>query len=98
MFVIGTGSPVSAQESVSEPDDDAVVVEDVETAPTRPLVEVPVGCEPWQLADVVFIGSVVASDSKTVRFTDITVRAGDDTLISAGGTVDIRFGYDAQYV
>ena len=98
LFAFGAGSAVVAQETDAEPDDGAVVVEDVETMPTLPLVEVPVGCEPWQLADVVFIGSVVARDSKTVRFADITVRAGDDTLISAGGTVDIRFGYDAQYV
>ena len=98
VFAFGTGSVVVAQENDAEPDDGAVVVEDVETALTLPLVEVPVGCEPWQLADVVFVGTVAARDAKTVRFTDITVRAGNEVLISAGGTVDIRFGYDAQYV
>jgi hypothetical protein len=96
LFVI-TEPSVIAQESDSD-NDGSVVVDEVETLPSLPLVEVPVGCEPWLLADIVFVGTVVARDSKTVRFVDITVRSGDPNLISDGGTVDIRFGYDAQYM
>lgn len=92
-----TGPSVIAQESDSEIDG-SVVVEEVETLPSLPLVEVPVGCEPWELADIVFVGTVAARDSKTVRFVAIIVRSGDPNLISDGGTVDIRFGYDAQYM
>lgn len=96
LFAI-TGPSVIAQESDSEIDG-SVVVEEVETLPSLPLVEVPVGCELWELADIVFVGTMAARDSKTVRFVDITVRSGDPNLISDGGTVDIRFGYDAQYM
>lgn len=96
-LAVGSGSIVFAQESDSDTDG-GVVVDEVETLPSLPLVEVPVGCEPWQVADIVFVGVVVARDAKTVRFSDITVRSGDTTLISQGGTVDIRFGYDAQYM
>ena len=92
-----TGPSVIAQESDSEIDG-SVVGEEVETLPSLPLVEVPVGCELWELADIVFVGTMAARDSKTVRFVDITVRSGDPNLISDGGTVDIRFGYDAQYM
>ena len=91
----GAGGSARAQE---EPPGDEVVV-DTEVVPaTVPLVEVPQGCPPWALADVVFVGTVSARDTKTVRFDDITIRSGDDTVVGANGTIDVRFGYDAQYM
>ena len=98
VFVAVHSPTAAAQEIDSESDDGAVVVSDTETVTSLPLVEVPVGCEPWQLADVVFVGTVAARDAKTVRFADIMIRSGDASLVTEVGTIDIRFGYDAQYV
>lgn len=96
-LLLGVGLPAIAQESDSDLDG-GVVVDEADVLPSIPLVEVPVGCEPWQVADIVFVGTVIARDSKTVRFADVTVRSGNANLISEGGTVDVRFGYDAQYM
>ena len=74
VFVAVHSPTAVAQEIDSESDDGAVVVSDTETVTSLPLVEVPVGCEPWQLADVVFVGTVAARDAKTVRFADIMIR------------------------
>ena len=61
-LAVGSGSILFAQESDSDTDG-GVVVDEVETLPSLPLVEVPVGCEPWQVADIVFVGVVVARDA-----------------------------------
>lgn len=63
-----------------------------------PLVEVPVGCEIQPLPDVVFVGTVVASDYRTVRFRIDQGRAGDLAQFSAGDLVDVRYGIDAKYL
>ena len=78
--------------------DGGVVVDSGETAPTLPLVEVPFGCAPWAIADVVFVGVVTATDSRTARFGDLSVRWGQLPGLDTSGTVDIRFGIDAQYL
>ena len=79
------------------PADDGGVVAGT-TAGTLPLVPVPLGCAAPAVPDVVFLGEVAATDDRTVRFTDVTVRAGELGAFDRGGLVDVRFGYDAQYL
>jgi hypothetical protein len=64
----------------------------------QPLVEVPVGCPIQPLPDVVFVGSVVDSDYRTVRFRVDQVRAGDIGQFASSGLVDVRYGIDAKYL
>lgn len=91
---------VLAQEE--PPADDGVTVDEgvvAGTTPgTLPLVPVPLGCAAPDSPDVVFLGEVAATDDRTVRFTDVTVRAGELGSFDRGGLVDVRFGYDAQYL
>lgn len=63
-----------------------------------PLVEVPVGCPIQPLPDVVFVGTVVASDFRTVRFRIDQPRAGDIAQFAAGELVDVRYAIDAKYL
>lgn len=63
-----------------------------------PLVEVPVGCPIQPLPDVVFVGTVVASDFRTVRFRIDQARAGDISQFAAGDLVDVRYAIDAKYL
>lgn len=63
-----------------------------------PLVEVPVGCQIQPLPDVVFVGTVVAADYRTVRFRIDQARAGDIAQFAAGELVDVRYGIDAKYL
>jgi hypothetical protein len=64
----------------------------------QPLVDVPVGCPIQPLPDVVFVGTVVDTDYRTVRFSIDQVRAGDVGQFSSGGLVDVRYGIDAKYL
>jgi hypothetical protein len=64
----------------------------------QPLVDVPVGCPIQPLPDVVFVGTVVDSDYRSVRFSIDQVRAGDVGQFSSGGLVDVRYGIDAKYL
>jgi len=63
-----------------------------------PLVEVPVGCQIQPLPDVVFVGTVVASDFRTVRFRIDQARAGDIAQFAADDLVDVRYGIDTKYL
>ena len=63
-----------------------------------PLVEVPEGCQIQPLPDVVFVGTVVASDYRTSRFRIDQSRAGDLAQFAAGELVDVRYGIDTKYL
>lgn len=63
-----------------------------------PLVEVPEGCQIQPLPDVVFVGTVVASDYRTSRFRIDQSRAGDLAQFASGELVDIRYGIDTKYL
>ena len=70
-----------------------------ETTPvTLPVVPVPVGCDAPPLPHIVFVGTVVDRDFRTVRFEIDRVRAGDRAPFAADGRIDVRFGLDAQYL
>lgn len=65
---------------------------------TLPLVPVPVGCEAPPLPHIVFVGTVVERDYRTVRFEIEQVRAGRRRPFVDGDLVDVRYGLDAQYL
>jgi hypothetical protein len=64
----------------------------------RWLVPVPAGCDAPDLPDVVFLGTLQATDFRTGRFQVDQVRAGDIGRYSFGGVVDVRFGIDTKYL
>ncbi|MFZ8967620.1 MAG: hypothetical protein ACO20G_01125 [Ilumatobacteraceae bacterium] len=90
--VLVVSSPVVAQAQ----DDDGV--DEVAPVVTAPLIAVPAGCPPAGVADVVFTGEVVATDVRSARFRVATVRAGSHVEVDIGGLVDVRYGYDAQFL
>jgi hypothetical protein len=65
---------------------------------TLPVVAVPPGCEAAPLPHVVFVGTVVDRDDRTVRFEIEQVRAGDPAPFAADELIDVRYGLDAQYL
>lgn len=79
------GAPVHAQDEPAPP-------------VTLPVVPVPVGCEAPALPHIVFVGSVVERDYRTVRFEIEQIRAGRPEPFADDGLIDVRFGLDAQYL
>lgn len=63
-----------------------------------PLVEIPVGCPIQPLPDVVFVGTVTATDYRTARLRIDQARAGDIHQFAAGELVDVRYGIDTKYL
>lgn len=75
------------------------VAEDAEPAPVPDdptgrwnLIQIPAGCPNPGLPDVVFTGTLVASDARIGRFQVDQVRAGSIDQFALGGLVDVRFG------
>jgi len=66
------------------------------------LIQVPLGCPTRDGADVAFVGTVLDKDEfiekGTVRFQIDQVRAGSATPFSVDGVVDVRYGFDSQYL
>ena len=87
---------MSAGAAVAAPDDPSPTP----TAPsgTSPVVPVPPGCEAPPLPHVVFVGTVVDRDFRTVRFEIDAVRAGDPAPFASDQLVDVRYGRDVQYL
>jgi hypothetical protein len=63
-----------------------------------PLMLVPPGCEAPALPEVVFVGTVVQRDFRTVRWEIRQVRAGDPEAFGPGQQVDVRYGLDGQFL
>jgi hypothetical protein len=63
-----------------------------------PLMLVPPGCETPELPEVVFVGTVVQRDFRTVRWEIRQVRGGDPEAFGAGQQVDVRYGLDGQFL
>lgn len=102
------GAHAQAPPATTPPTTEAPPVEDSgggitgatgEQAPiTLPLVPVPVGCDAPPLPHIVFVGTVVTKDFRTVRFEIERVRAGQPQPFASGGRIDVRYGLDAQYL
>ena len=65
---------------------------------TLPVVPVPVGCAAPPIPHIVFTGTVVERDFRTVRFEIDKIRTGQGPPFVADDQVDIRYGLDAQYL
>lgn len=76
-----------------------------ETPPvvTLPIIPVPTGCTAPAQPLVVFLGTAVDRDERTVRFRIDDIRAGQTFPFGAVNDdgdeeIDVRYGFDAQYV
>lgn len=68
-----------------------------ETSRTWP-VPVPSGCDAPPLPDVVFVGTVQATDYRTGRFRIDQLRAGVIERFAFGDVVDVRYDIDTKYL
>lgn len=91
---------VPPEPPISTPGEEEAVVEDVVVAPpvTLPLIPVPVGCTPPPIPHIVFVGTVVDRDYRTVRFTIDRIRSGRSDPFALDNEIDVRFGLDAQFL
>lgn len=73
-----------------------------DTPPRQALIDVPEGCPIQQTADVVFVGTVLDSDYRTVRFRIDQLRAGDlgrfASDVDGRFLVDVRYGVDSKFL
>lgn len=65
---------------------------------TLPVVPVPTGCAAPQLPHIVFTGTVVDSDFRSVRFEIDQIRAGQGAPFALGNEIDVRYGLDTQFL
>lgn len=72
---------------------------------TLPLIPVPPSCPPAPVAHVVFLGTVIDRDFRTIRYSVDQVRDGTTAPFAArggaGGTgevIDVRYGLDVQHL
>jgi hypothetical protein len=63
-----------------------------------PLVATPSGCQAPPSPVAVFVGTLVATDSATARFTVDQVRAGTVDGYAVETTVDVRYGDDIRFL
>lgn len=91
---------VPPEPPISIPGEEEAVVEDVAGAPpvTLPLIPVPIGCTAPPMPHIVFVGTVIDRDYRTVRFTIERVRSGRADPFALGNEIDVRFGLDAQFL
>jgi hypothetical protein len=103
-LLAGVGGPAGAAPPDTEPpvDESGTVsgggaVADA-TPVTLPLIPVPVGCSAPPMPHIVFVGTVVDRDYRTIRFEIERIRSGRSDPFASGGLIDVRFGLDAQYL
>ncbi len=106
-LLVGVGGPANvafAAPPIGDPpaDDTGTLsggVDVVDATPvTLPLVPVPVGCSAPLMPHIVFVGTVVNRDYRTVRFEIEQIRSGRSDPFASGNLIDVRFGQDAQYL
>lgn len=100
----GSASVAFAAPPISDPpvDDVGTITgggDAVDATPvTLPLVPVPVGCSAPLMPHIVFVGTVVDRDYRTVRFEIEQIRSGRADPFASGNQIDVRFGLDGQYL
>lgn len=67
-------------------------------AVTLPVIPVPVGCAAPTLPHIVFTGTVVDRDFRTIRFEIDQVRTGTGAPFALDDRIDVRYGLDVQYL
>lgn len=108
---VGASATVSAVPPTTEPPTDPIEedggstggIDETPPVVTLPLVPVPTGCTAPAQPLVVFLGTVVDRDNRTVRFRIDDIRAGATFPFGAVNRdgdeeIDVRYGLDAQYV
>ena len=66
--------------------------------PSEPLVQTPNGCLGPPIASAVFVGRVVAKDTRVARYQIEAVRAGTVDGYALGDLIDVRYGNEVQYL
>jgi hypothetical protein len=95
LIVLPSSVASAAGEAIQQTD---VAEETEEVRGRTPLMLVPAGCAAPELPEVVFVGTVIQRDFRTVRWEIRQVRAGDPESFGAGQQVDVRFGLDGQFL
>lgn len=90
--------PAGVASAVDDNDSGADAGSESSGTSRQPLMLVPAGCEVPEMPEVVFVGTVVQRDFRTVRWEIRQVRAGDPQAFGAGQQVDVRFGLDGQFL
>lgn len=65
---------------------------------SAPLVVVPAGCDVPPPATVVFVGTLIAKDTRTARFRLEQVRAGSTEGYAVTDLIDIRYDDDVRFL
>lgn len=65
---------------------------------TLPLVPIPTGCTQPTPPHIVFVGSVVDRDVRTIRYHIESIRYGQPDPFAGDDRIDVRYGLDAQYL
>jgi hypothetical protein len=98
-IVAGQGNGSVAAQELPEPVPIPALppIADPNAASTR-LVPVPVGCAAPPLEQVVFIGTMVLSDTSTARFAIQSIRSGSVAGFEVGGLIDVRYGDEVRFL
>lgn len=94
-------TPPSSTTPTSEPLP-SVPEEDAGTPLTLPLVPIPESCDAPAAAHVVFLGTVVDRDYRSIRYRIDQIKWGDPAPFAADRVgdrvIDVRYGLDVQYL
>lgn len=94
--ILSSGAPASALPP-PEPDDQPGAGA-ADSSGRRWPMPIPEGCPTPDLAQVVFLGTVVDTDFQTARYRIDQIRAGDLQPYAYGGLVDVRYGDDTRFL
>ena len=95
---LSPGASASALPPPTEPDEQPAAGATAEASGRRWPMPIPEGCPTPELAEVVFLGTVVDKDYQTARFRIDQLRAGDLQPYAYGGLVDVRYGDDTRFL
>jgi len=91
-------APASASEREVPAPPDGETTTTSTLAASAPLVPIPEGCPKPPVASVVFVGRVIAKDSRVARFQIDQVRAGSTAGYALGNLMDVRYGSDVEFL
>ncbi|MGH9272980.1 MAG: hypothetical protein ACRDZ2_17095 [Ilumatobacteraceae bacterium] len=96
---LSPGAPAHALPPPTEPGEQpAAGAASADASGRRWPMPIPEGCTTPELAQVVFLGTVVDTDFQTARYRIDQVRAGDLQPYAYGGLVDVRYGDDTRFL
>jgi len=95
VLVLPAASDARADEAPAPPDGGTTTTTIVASTP---LLVIPEGCQEPPVASVVFVGRVIAKDSRVARFQIEQVRAGTTDGYALGNLIDVRYNSDVEYL